>query len=135
MKKILIGGVFFLAATLVGMSQDSENRSRDQKERTYHNRYEQLAERLSLSEQQLADIKKIDKDHSAQMKEFRAKMKEERQKMLAERKKMLNERDEHIKKTLTEEQYQKLNELRANKQQRYKDRKHHRGGKRHHRRG
>lgn len=133
MKKVLVAGILFLAATLTVFAQDGKGRNREHGERDQSKRYERLAEKLDLNAQQVEELKKIDKAHADQMQAYREKMKEERQKTLADREKMRNDRDEAVKKLLTDEQKQKYEELKSQKQKFHKDKG--KPGKRHHRKG
>ena len=135
MKKVLVTGVLFLAATLTIFAKDNKRNS-ERSERDHSKRYEYLSQRLNLNEQQLESIKKIDESHFAKMQEQRKQQQELREKNLAVRKQMQQERDEQIKNVMTEEQYKEYSEMKAKNKERSSHRqKGHHGEKKHQRNG
>lgn len=135
MKKVLVAGILFLAATLTIFAKDNKRNS-ERSERDHSKRYEYLSQKLNLNEQQVESIKKIDEAHFAKLQEQRKQQQELREKNLAVRKQMQEERDEQIKKIMTEDQYKEYAEMKAKTKERssHKQKGHH-GGKRHHRNG
>lgn len=106
MKKVFVACCLFVFAFAVSAQQGG-----GQGRMNPEQRYERMKSELSLTDKQLADIKKIDEEYTPKTRELFEKYSNDREKMTAEMTKLNEERNAKVKPLLSADQYTKYVEM------------------------
>lgn len=104
MKNTILTLLLLVGFTTVALSQNQPQREKRTPEQRAQIMTDRMAEKLSLTDKQKADIYKINLDRAKEMENFHAKASAERKKAFEEQKKIVKETDDKINKLLTDDQ-------------------------------
>ena len=117
MKKV-VGLFLVIIVSTVSVFANNDSKQRGERGGDPAKRSEKMAADLNLNEKQIADFQKIETEYRAKVKAEREKADKERDKVREQMNELRTKKEADIKKILTDEQYQKYQEMAQKKQNR-----------------